>query len=240
MLRTIPYNRKDNMSKKSMQRAIAYSNQKAVLPEAVTDGQRKLSEAIDHNRVIFVTGPAGSGKTFVSVARAIAMLRQDKVKKIVLTRPVVEAGEQLGFLPGALEEKIDPYLKPLYDAIQDMTDKYQLQNWLTEGTVEIAPLAYMRGRTFNDAVILFDEAQNATRSQIKMVLTRIGHNTKVIVNGDIKQIDIDESKSGLAWTEHLLEDVKDIAAIHLSASDIVRDDIVADIISKYEEGERQR
>lgn len=176
-----------------MQRAIAYSNQKAILPEAVTDGQRKLSEAIDHNRVIFVTGPAGSGKTFVSVARAIAMLRQDKVKKIVLTRPVVEAGEQLGFLPGALEEKIDPYLKPLYDAIQDMTDKYQLQNWLTEGTVEIAPLAYMRGRTFNDAVILFDEAQNATRSQIKMVLTRIGHNTKVIVNGDIKQIDVDES-----------------------------------------------
>lgn len=225
------------MSKRSMQAA---SKTQQILPEAKTDGQRALSEAIDHNRIVFVTGPAGSGKTFVSMSRAVSMLRQEKISKIVLTRPVVEAGESLGFLPGTLEDKIDPYMRPLYDAIRDIAGSYQLNAWLSNGVIEIAPLAYMRGRTINNGCILFDEAQNATMSQLKLLLTRIGTNTKIIVNGDIRQIDIDESKSGLLKTANMLSVIDGIKHVRLGIDDIVRDDIVSDMIEVYEKNEQKK
>lgn len=228
------------MSKKSSQSYGVRLDERGRYPEAITDGQRRLSEAIDHNRVIFAIGPAGSGKTYVAVSRALTMLRDEKIDRILLTRPVVEAGESLGFLPGTLEEKINPYLRPLYDAIQEMTSGYQLQRWLTDGKVEIAPLAYMRGRTLNNACIILDEAQNASATQIKMVLTRIGHDTKVIVTGDLKQVDVRPSQSGLRDTERILSGVSGIRFIHLGISDIVRDDIVADIVEAYEADEEDR
>lgn len=230
------------MSKKSSSRSsyAVHVDDRKRYPEAITEGQRHLSEAIDHSRVTFAIGPAGTGKTYVAVSRALTMLQQDKVDKIVLTRPVVEAGESLGFLPGTLEEKINPYLRPLYDAIQEMTSGYQLQRWLTDGKVEIAPLAYMRGRTLNRSCIILDEAQNASGTQIKMVLTRIGHDTKVIVTGDLKQVDVRPSQSGLKDTERILRDVDGISFVHLGLNDVVRDDIVADIVEAYELDEESK
>lgn len=168
------------------------------------------------------------------------MLSEGKIDRIVLTRPVVEAGESLGFLPGTLEEKINPYLRPLYDAVEEMASPYQLQQWLTNHRIEIAPLAYMRGRTLNNSCIILDEAQNASKTQIKMVLTRIGRDTKVIVTGDLKQVDVSPSRSGLRDTERILRDVDGISFIHLGLSDIIRDDIVADIVQAYEMDDEDR
>lgn len=231
------------MSKRSFSNA-QHSESRSVshsrYPEARTEGQRHLSEAIDHSRVTFAIGPAGSGKTWIAMSRALTMLSEGKIDRIVLTRPVVEAGESLGFLPGTLEEKINPYLRPLYDAVEEMASPYQLQQWLTNHRIEIAPLAYMRGRTLNNACIILDEAQNASKTQIKMVLTRIGRDTKVIVTGDLKQVDVSPSRSGLRDTERILRDVDGISFVHLGLSDIIRDDIVADIVQAYEMDDEDR
>jgi phosphate starvation-inducible PhoH-like protein len=200
-----------------------------------TPNQKKLVEAVDANDLVFAIGPAGTGKTYISVAMAVKALKNKQVKKIIITRPAVEAGENLGFLPGDLKEKIDPYLRPIYDALGDMIPAEKLKQYQESNVIEIAPLAYMRGRTLNNAFVLLDEAQNTTAMQMKMFLTRMGPNSKVIVTGDQSQIDLPHrQKSGLIESYQILKDVKGIAIVELTAKDVVRHQLVKHIIQAYD------
>ena len=203
--------------------------------KAKTVGQQKYMKAIAKNTVTIGVGPAGTGKTYLAVAAAVAAFRERTVNRIVLTRPAVEAGERLGFLPGDLQNKVDPYLRPLYDALYDMLGAETFQKYQERGSIEVAPLAYMRGRTLDDSFIILDEAQNTTREQMKMFLTRLGFGSKIVITGDITQIDLPEDKtSGLKDAIRVLEGVKDIAICRLTAADVVRHALVQEIISAYE------
>ena len=199
-----------------------------------TAGQKRYVDAIARNVITFGVGPAGTGKSWLAVAMAVQALQAKQVHRIILTRPAVEAGERLGFLPGDLMAKIDPYLRPLYDALYDMVEPEGAQRLLERQTVEVAPLAFMRGRTLNDSFIILDEAQNTTPEQMKMFLTRIGFNSKVVVTGDTTQVDVPTGKSGLAGFERMLTGIEGLAWVHLDASDVVRHKIVADIVAAYD------
>ena len=198
-------------------------------------GQKRYIEAIQKYDVVFGIGPAGTGKTFLAVVMAIAAFKKGEVSRIILTRPAVEAGESLGFLPGDLKEKVDPYLRPLYDALHDMLGVEQTERYIEKGVIEIAPLAYMRGRTLEDAYVILDEAQNTTDNQMKMFLTRLGFNSKMIITGDITQIDLPRGmESGLVKALKILNGVKGVSFIHLSAMDVVRHPVVQRIIERYD------
>jgi phosphate starvation-inducible PhoH-like protein len=205
---------------------------KAIRPS--TAGQKRYTDAIDASIITFGIGPAGTGKSYLAVAQAVQALHRRQVNRIVLTRPAVEAGEHLGFLPGDLMAKIDPYLRPLYDALYDMVGPEGAQRMIANGTIEVAPLAFMRGRTLNDSFIILDEAQNTTPEQMKMFLTRIGFNSKAVVTGDVTQVDINGKPSGLANIEKILWNVDGISFIHLGAKDVVRHRIVADIVTAFD------
>ncbi|MBQ7742157.1 MAG: PhoH family protein [Bacteroidaceae bacterium] len=206
---------------------------------ARSGNQIKLIQAFEHSDMVFAIGPAGTGKTFISIALAVRSLKRKEIRRIVLSRPAVEAGEKLGFLPGDMKEKIDPYLQPLYDALEEMIPHAKLQEYMEQNVIQIAPLAFMRGRTLNDAVVILDEAQNTTSSQIKMFLTRMGANTKMIITGDVTQIDLPLSqRSGLIEAFHILKDVEGISFVHLDQSDIVRHRLVTRIVEAYEKGVR--
>lgn len=208
-------------------------NGKLIYPKTL--GQKSYYYALKNNDVVFGVGPAGTGKTYLAVVFAVAALKNNEVKKIILTRPAVEAGESLGFLPGDLKEKVDPYLRPLYDALHDMLGVEQTEKLIEKGVIEIAPLAYMRGRTLEDAYVILDEAQNTTDNQMKMFLTRLGFRSKMIVTGDISQIDLPRNTtSGLVRALNILEGVKGISFIHLSAMDVVRHPVVQRIIERYD------
>ncbi len=199
-----------------------------------TAGQKRYTDAIDASTVTFAIGPAGTGKSYLAVAAAVQALHRRQVQRIVLTRPAVEAGERLGFLPGDLMAKVDPYLRPLYDALYDMVGAEGAQRLIGNGSIEIAPLAFMRGRTLNDSFIILDEAQNTTPEQMKMFLTRIGFNSKAVVTGDVTQIDLGGKPSGLERIERILWNVDGISFVHLGSKDVVRHKIVADIVAAYE------
>ncbi|MBG6083358.1 PhoH family protein [Zhihengliuella flava] len=206
---------------------------RSIRPKTVN--QKSYVDAIDENTVIFGIGPAGTGKTFLAMAKAVQALQEKEVSRIILTRPAVEAGEKLGFLPGTLTDKIDPYLRPLYDALHDMIDPETIPRLIAAGTIEVAPLAYMRGRTLNDAFIILDEAQNTTPEQMKMFLTRLGFGSKIVVTGDVTQVDLPGgTKSGLRIVTDILDGVEDIAFCRLGADDVVRHRLVSDIVSAYE------
>ena len=208
-------------------------NGKLIYPKTL--GQKSYYYALKNNDVVFGIGPAGTGKTYLAVVFAVEALKNNEVKKIILTRPAVEAGENLGFLPGDLKEKVDPYLRPLYDALYDMLGVEQTEKLMEKGVIEIAPLAYMRGRTLEDAYVILDEAQNTTDNQMKMFLTRLGFRSKMIVTGDISQIDLPRNTtSGLIRALDILEGVKGISFIHLSAMDVVRHPVVQRIIERYD------
>ena len=200
-----------------------------------TAGQRRYVEAIYHHSLTFGIGPAGTGKTYLAVAMAVMALKDKKVKRIILTRPAVEAGEKLGFLPGDMQAKIDPYLRPLYDALYDILEGERFDHLIENGTIEVAPLGFMRGRTLNDAFIILDEAQNTTSEQMKMFLTRMGFNSKVVVTGDTTQTDLPHHiKSGLRTSEHILKNIEGSSFIHFSESDVVRHPLVASIVRAYD------
>jgi phosphate starvation-inducible PhoH-like protein len=203
-----------------------------------TAGQKRYTDAICASTVTFGIGPAGTGKSYLAVAHAVQALQTRAVSRIILTRPAVEAGERLGFLPGDLMAKVDPYLRPLYDALYDLLEPDGAQRLLDRGTIEVAPLAFMRGRTLNSSFIILDEAQNTTPEQMKMFLTRIGFGSKCVVTGDVTQIDVPGGRSGLVGLDRVLGDVPGIAFVHLTRRDVVRHQIVADIIRAYEEAER--
>ena len=200
-----------------------------------TANQKHYVDAIQDNTITFGIGPAGTGKTYLAMAKAVAALQAKKVNRIVLTRPAVEAGESLGFLPGTLSEKIDPYLRPLFDALHDMIDVDSIPRLIQTGVIEVAPLAYMRGRTLNDSFIILDEAQNTTPEQMKMFLTRLGFGSKMVVTGDVTQIDLPNgAKSGLRVITDILQDIDDIAFMELTAEDVVRHRLIGDIVKAYE------
>lgn len=204
-------------------------------------GQRQYVNAIKHNDITFGIGPAGTGKTYLAVAMAVAALKRGEVERIILTRPAVEAGESLGFLPGDLQEKIDPYLRPIYDALNDIFGADHTQRLMERGVIEIAPLAYMRGRTLDGAFVILDEAQNTTNAQMKMFLTRLGFGSKMVVNGDISQIDLPHgTRSGLISAERILKDIKSIKFVQFTAEDVVRHPVVGRIINAYENNATQR
>ncbi|MBS5996803.1 PhoH family protein [Corynebacterium tuberculostearicum] len=206
---------------------------KAIRPKTV--GQSEYVQAIDDNTVVFGIGPAGSGKTYLAVAKAVQALQTKQVSRIILTRPAVEAGEKLGFLPGTLNDKIDPYLRPLYDALRDMLDPEMIPKLMEAGIIEVAPLAYMRGRTLNDAFVILDEAQNTTPAQMKMFLTRLGFGTKIVVTGDISQVDLPHGQvSGLRIVRRILRNVEDIHFADLGSKDVVRHQLVGRIVNAYE------
>jgi phosphate starvation-inducible protein PhoH and related proteins len=205
-----------------------------------TLNQKRYVDAIDQNTVIFGIGPAGTGKTYLAVAKAIQALQAKKVTRIILTRPAVEAGERLGFLPGTLYDKIDPYLRPLYDALHDMVDPESIPRLMAAGTIEVAPLAYMRGRTLNDAFIILDEAQNTTAEQMKMFLTRLGFNSKMVVTGDVTQTDLPGgTNSGLIQVQGILGDIEDVAFLRLTSSDVVRHRLVGEIVDAYQRHDQE-
>lgn len=205
-----------------------------------TEGQRRYVEAIRENEVVFSIGPAGTGKTYLAVAMAVASLEKGEVLRIILTRPTVEAGEKLGYLPGGLEEKVEPYLRPLYDALYEMLLAEKFHSFLEQGIIEIAPLAYMRGRTLNDAFIILDEAQNTTYEQMKMFLTRLGFGSKVVITGDITQIDLPSGKnSGLVKVQSLFEGIGGIQTVYLTGKDVVRHRLVQEIVKAYEGYEKK-
>ena len=209
--------------------------------KAKTVGQQTYMKAILNNTVTIGVGPAGTGKTYLAVAAAVAAFRERSVNRIILTRPAVEAGERLGFLPGDLQNKVDPYLRPLYDALYDMLGAETFQKYQERGSIEVAPLAYMRGRTLDDSFIILDEAQNTTREQMKMFLTRLGFGSKIVITGDATQIDLPEDKvSGLKDAIRVLDGVKDIAICRLTSADVVRHALVQEIISAYERADRKK
>lgn len=206
-----------------------------LLIKARTANQYKMVKACENNDLIFAVGPAGTGKTYTAVALAVRALKNKEIKRIILTRPAVEAGENLGFLPGDLRDKLDPYLQPLYDALRDMIPQQKLLSYWEDNTIEIAPLAFMRGRTLDNAFVILDEAQNATPSQLKMFLTRMGRNAKFIVTGDITQIDLPKNqRSGLPQAIDILKDIEGISIIQLTNKDVIRHKLVTKIINAYE------
>ncbi len=205
---------------------------RAIRPKTVN--QKRYVDAIDENTIVFGIGPAGTGKTYLAMAKAVQALQNKEANRIILTRPAVEAGERLGFLPGTLYEKIDPYLRPLYDALHDMIDPESIPRLMAAGTIEVAPLAYMRGRTLNDAFIILDEAQNSTAEQMKMFLTRLGFGAKIVVTGDITQVDLPGGqKSGLRVVRGILDGIDDIKFVELTSTDVVRHRLVGDIVDAY-------
>ncbi|GAB3245862.1 PhoH family protein [Arthrobacter pigmenti] len=211
---------------------ILSSRGRTIRPKTVN--QKTYVDAIDRNTVVFGIGPAGTGKTYLAMAKAVQALQHKEVNRIILTRPAVEAGERLGFLPGSLNEKIDPYLRPLYDALHDMMDPESIPRLMAAGTIEVAPLAYMRGRTLNDAFIILDEAQNTTPEQMKMFLTRLGFGSKMVVTGDVTQVDLPGgTRSGLRIVSEILQGIDDVVFSHLDASDVVRHQLVSEIVSAY-------
>lgn len=225
----------DNAAVEDMRQEVLIYGTRGSLIKPKTPNQKKLVEKVKENDVVFSVGPAGTGKTYISVALAVKALKNKEVKKIIITRPAVEAGENLGFLPGDLKEKIDPYLRPIYDALEDMIPMEKLKYYRENNDIEIAPLAYMRGRTLHNAFILLDEAQNTTTMQIKMFLTRMGPNSKVIVNGDVSQIDLPRNqKSGLIEAINVLKGVEGIGFVEFDGRDVVRHKIVKDIIEAYD------
>jgi len=200
-----------------------------------TANQKKYVDAIDENTITFGIGPAGTGKTYLAMAKAVAALQAKKVNRIILTRPAVEAGEKLGFLPGSLSEKIDPFLRPLFDALHDMIDVDSIPRLMQTGVIEVAPLAYMRGRTLNDSFIILDEAQNTTPEQMKMFLTRLGFGSKMVITGDVTQVDLPNGvRSGLRIITDILQGVEDISFMELTAEDVVRHRLIGDIVKAYE------
>ena len=208
--------------------------------KAKTVGQQKYMKAIQKNTITIGVGPAGTGKTYLAVAAAVAAFRERTVNRIILTRPAVEAGERLGFLPGDLQNKVDPYLRPLYDALYDMLGAETFQKYQERGSIEVAPLAYMRGRTLDDSFIILDEAQNTTKEQMKMFLTRLGFGSKIVITGDITQIDLpDDKTSGLKDAVRVLDGIKDIAICRLTAADVVRHALVQEIINAYEKASQK-
>lgn len=208
--------------------------------QAKKPGQKRIVTSSAANDIVFAIGPAGTGKTYTSVALAVQALKDRKVRKIILARPAVEAGENLGFLPGDLKEKIDPYLRPLYDALEDMIDRDRLELHLAKNVIEIAPLAYMRGRTLNNAFVILDEAQNATNTQMKMFLTRIGFNSRAIITGDITQTDLPrKQQSGLISIQKILQNIEGIDFVYLGEEDVVRHKLVRDIIKAYDKFEEK-
>jgi phosphate starvation-inducible PhoH-like protein len=208
---------------------------------AKTLNQKRYVDAIDGHTVVFGIGPAGTGKTYLAVAKAVQALQSKQVNRIILTRPAVEAGERLGFLPGTLSEKIDPYLRPLYDALHDMIDPDRIPQLMTSGTIEVAPLAYMRGRTLNDAFIILDEAQNTTAEQMKMFLTRLGFGSTMVVTGDVTQVDLPGgTTSGLRIVQDILHGIDDVAFCELTSRDVVRHKLVSEIVDAYGRYEQHR
>ena len=219
---------------------IVYGNNGNIV-RARTVNQLRLVKLYDRNDLLFAVGPAGSGKTYTAIALAVRALKEKEVRRIILTRPAVEAGERLGFLPGDLQNKVDPYLRPLYDALFEMLGADAYAKYLERGNIEVAPLAYMRGRTLDDSFIILDEAQNTTREQMKMFLTRLGFGSKIVITGDVTQIDLPDDKvSGLKDAVRVLDGVKDIAICRLTAADVVRHALVQEIISAYERSAQKK
>lgn len=242
--RVVAMSDSDEEPAKVLTQDILSSRGRTIRPKTLN--QKRYVDAIDQHTVVFGIGPAGTGKTYLAVAKAVQALQTKQVSRIILTRPAIEAGERLGFLPGTLNEKIDPYLRPLYDALHDMMDSESVPKLLTAGTIEVAPLAYMRGRTLNDAFIILDEAQNTTMEQMKMFLTRLGFGSKIVVTGDITQIDLPGGQaSGLREVQGILDGVEDIAFCNLTNRDVVRHKLVGRIVAAYDQfeattgGERQ-
>ncbi|GAB2509386.1 PhoH family protein [Microbacterium petrolearium] len=221
-----------------MGEAILSSRGRVIRPK--TAGQKAYVDAIDENTIVFGIGPAGTGKTYLAMAKAVQALQRREVERIILTRPAVEAGERLGFLPGTLTDKIDPYLRPLYDAINEMMDPELVPKLIASGTIEVAPLAYMRGRTLNNSFVVLDEAQNTTPEQMKMFLTRLGFGTRMVVTGDITQVDLPGGTSGLRLVTRILDRVDDIHFARLSSDDVVRHTLVGRIVDAYSEYDERR
>lgn len=221
-----------------LSQSILSSRGKSIRPKTV--GQKNYVDAIDENTIVFGVGPAGTGKTYLAMAKAVQALQRKEVSRIILTRPAVEAGERLGFLPGTLNDKIDPYLRPLFDALHEMLDADSVPKLMASGTIEVAPLAYMRGRTLNDSFIILDEAQNTTGEQMKMFLTRLGFNSRMVVTGDITQIDLPGGTSGLRTALEALDDIDGMAISYLSSDDVVRHSLVAKIIDAYSTFEEKK
>ena len=214
------------------------SRGKQIKPKTI--GQKKYVDAINNNTIVFGVGPAGTGKTYLAVCMAVVSYKQKLVEKIILTRPAVEAGEKLGFLPGDLQNKVDPYLRPLYDALQEMFGIDTYQKLLEKNVIEVAPLAYMRGRTLNNSYIILDEAQNTTKEQMKMFLTRLGENSKMLINGDITQIDLPFGKeSGLIHATKILKNIENIEIVNLTYKDVVRNPLVTEIVKAYSKSEEK-
>lgn len=218
--------------------AILTTRGKSIRPKTL--GQKEYSDAIDSNTVVFGIGPAGTGKTYIAMAKAVRALQRKEVDRIILTRPAVEAGERLGFLPGTLTDKIDPYLRPLYDALGEMLDPELIPKLLAAGTIEVAPLAYMRGRTLNASFVVLDEAQNTTPEQMKMFLTRLGFGSKMVITGDVTQIDLPAGSSGLKLVTRVLDGIDDIHFAYLTSADVVRHSLVARIVDAYTEYDAQK
>ena len=218
--------------------AILSSRGKVIRPKTL--GQKAYVDAIEENTIVFGIGPAGTGKTYLAMAKAVQALQRKEVSRIILTRPAVEAGERLGFLPGTLTDKIDPYLRPLYDALNEMMDPELVPKLMASGTIEVAPLAYMRGRTLNDSFVVLDEAQNTTPEQMKMFLTRLGFGTRMVVTGDITQIDLPQGASGLRLVTRVLGDIDDIHFSYLTSDDVVRHTLVGRIVDAYSEYDERR
>ncbi|GAA2014124.1 phosphate starvation-inducible PhoH-like protein [Microbacterium ulmi] len=218
--------------------AILSSRGKIIRPK--TAGQKAYVDAIEENTIVFGIGPAGTGKTYLAMAKAVQALQRKEVSRIILTRPAVEAGERLGFLPGTLNDKIDPYLRPLYDALNEMLDPELVPKLMASGTIEVAPLAYMRGRTLNDSFVVLDEAQNTTPEQMKMFLTRLGFGTRMVVTGDITQVDLPQGASGLRLVTRVLGDIDDIHFAYLTSDDVVRHTLVGRIVDAYSEYDERR
>ena len=220
-----------------LSQSILSSRGKTIRPK--TEGQKTYVDAIDQHTIVFGIGPAGTGKTYLAMAKAVQALQRKEVSRIILTRPAVEAGERLGFLPGTLNDKIDPYLRPLFDALGEMLDADAVPKLMAAGTIEVAPLAYMRGRTLNDCFVILDEAQNTTPEQMKMFLTRLGFSSKMVITGDITQVDLPAGVSGLKTAEAVLQNIDDMHFATLTSADVVRHSLVARIVDAYTKFEQK-